>query len=362
MREILSHVCYAFRIPYDMISYEEIKVGIVNQTYKVNCLKPDGIGKSYIVQSINTYAFKQPELIMDNIDQITEHMRPKKEGRVALHFHHTAEGKTYYVNEHGFWRLFNFIESDTYNVTADLDIVRNAGEAFGEFQMLLADYDASKLSETIPGFHDTRKRFEKLWEDVKLDPQGRVADVREELDWLRVAEDRACRLIDLHRAGKIPLRVTHNDTKINNVLFDKVTKEPLVVIDLDTAMPGIVGNDFGDAIRFAANYVEEDCKNLEFVGVNMNVYSAFTEGFLKYTAKALTDAEIDTLALSSFAITVELATRFLDDYILGDPYFHINYPDHNLVRTRCQIALAKDMLVKMDEMEKTVRDCVKKYK
>ncbi|MBQ6832835.1 MAG: aminoglycoside phosphotransferase family protein, partial [Lachnospiraceae bacterium] len=252
--------------------------------------------------------------------------------------------------------------SDTYNVTADLDIVRNAGEAFGEFQMLLADYDASKLSETIPGFHDTRKRFEKLWEDVKLDPQGRVADVREELDWLRVAEDRACRLIDLHRAGKIPLRVTHNDTKINNVLFDKVTKEPLVVIDLDTAMPGIVGNDFGDAIRFAANYVEEDCKNLEFVGVNMNVYSAFTEGFLKYTAKALTDAEIDTLALSSFAITVELATRFLDDYILGDPYFHINYPDHNLVRTRCQIALAKDMLVKMDEMEKTVRDCVKKYK
>ena len=362
MREILSHVCYAFRIPYDMISYEEIKVGIVNQTYKVNCLKPDGIGKSYIVQSINTYAFKQPELIMDNIDQITEHMRPKKEGRVALHFHHTAEGKTYYVNEHGFWRLFNFIESDTYNVTADLDIVRNAGEAFGEFQMLLADYDASKLSETIPGFHDTRKRFEKLWEDVKLDPQGRVADVREELDWLRVAEDRACRLIDLHRAGKIPLRVTHNDTKINNVLFDKVTKEPLVVIDLDTAMPGIVGNDFGDAIRFAANYVEEDCKNLEFVGVNMNVYSAFTEGFLKYTAKALTDAEIDTLALSSFAITVELATRFLDDYILGDPYFHINYPDHNLVRTRCQIALAKDMLVKMDEMERVVRECVEKYK
>ena len=362
MKEKLLHVSRAFRIPYDMISYEEIKVGLVNQTYKVNFVKPDGMPKSYMVQSINTYAFKQPELIMDNIDQITEHMRPKKVGRVALHFHHTAEGKTYYVNEHGFWRLFNFIESDTYNVTADLDIVRNAGEAFGEFQMLLADYDASKLSETIPGFHDTRKRFEKLWEDVKLDPQGRVADVREELDWLRVAEDRACRLIDLHKAGEIPLRVTHNDTKINNVLFDKVTKEPLVVIDLDTAMPGIVGNDFGDAIRFAANYVEEDCKNLEFVGVNMNVYSAFTEGFLKHTAKALTAAEIDTLALSCFAITVELATRFLDDYILGDPYFHIGYPEHNLVRTRCQIALAKDMLVKMDEMESVVRACEEKYK
>lgn len=362
MKEKLLHVCRAFRIPGDMISYKEIKVGIVNQTYKVTFLKSDGMEKSYMIQSINTYAFKQPELIMDNIDQITEHMRPKKAGRVALHFHHTAEGKTYHIDENGFWRLFNFIESDTYNVTADLEIVRNAGEAFGEFQMLLADYDASRLAETIPGFHDTRKRYEKLWEDVEQDPCGRVADVREELDWLRVAEDRACRLIDMHKDGRIPLRVTHNDTKINNVLFDKVTKEPLVVIDLDTVMPGIVGNDFGDAIRFAANYVEEDCKNLEFVGVNMNVYTAFTEGFLKHTAKALTAEEIETLALSSFAITVELATRFLDDYILGDPYFHINYPDHNLARTRCQIALAKDMLVKMDEMERVVRACVERYK
>ena len=156
MKEKLLRVCQAFRIPGDMVSYEEIKVGIVNQTYKVNFLTPEGKDKSYMIQSINTYAFKQPELIMDNIDQITEHMRPKKVGKVALHFHHTAEGKTYFIDEHGFWRLFNYIESDTYNVTADLEIVRNAGEAFGEFQMLLSDYDASKLSETIPGFHDTR--------------------------------------------------------------------------------------------------------------------------------------------------------------------------------------------------------------
>ncbi len=359
MKRQLLRVSNAFCITGVMTSFEKIKVGLVNQTYKVNFILENGVEKSYIIQSINTYAFKHPELIMDNIDQITEHMRSKRVGKVSLHFHHTVDGKTYYVDENGFWRLFNYIESNTYNVTADLDIVRNAGEAFGEFQMLLADYDASKLSETIPAFHDTRKRFEKLWKDAALDPCGRFVDVQEELDWLRAAEDRACRLIDLHKAGIIPLRVTHNDTKINNVLFDKSTRMPLVVIDLDTVMPGIVGNDFGDAIRFAANYVEEDCQNLELVGVNMDVYSAFAEGFLAKTANALMKEEIETLPLSCFAITVELATRFLADYILGDLYFHVNYPEHNLVRARNQIALAKDMLVKMDEMERVVKECVK---
>lgn len=361
MKEQLMRVGRAFRIDGEFVSYEEIKVGIVNQTYKVNYVMADGKEKSFIVQSINTYAFKQPELIMDNIDQITEHMRPKKAGKVALHFHHTEDRKTYYIDEKGFWRLFNYIESDTYNVTADLEIVRNAGEAFGEFQMLLEDYEAEKLSETIKDFHDTRKRFGNLWKEVEADPCGRVVEVQDELDWLRAAEDRACRLIDMHKAGLIPLRVTHNDTKINNVLFSKGGKDPLVVIDLDTVMPGVVGNDFGDAIRFAANYVEEDCPNLEFVGMNMDVYSAFADGFLKQTAHSLTKEEIDTLPLSCFAITVELATRFLADYIAGDPYFHINYSEHNLVRARNQITLAKDMLVKMDAMEKVVQECVKKY-
>jgi len=298
---------------------------------------------------------------MDNIDQITEHIRFKKEGQITLHFHHTAEGKTYYVNENGFWRLFNYIDSDTYNVTTDLDIIRNAGEAFGEFQMLLADYDASKLYETIPGFHDTRGRFKKLWKEVEVDSFGRVMEIREEVTWLRVVEDHACRLTDMYKEGKLPLRVTHNDTKINNVLFKKGEKIPLVVIDLDTVMPGIVGNDFGDAIRFAANYVEEDSSKLELVGVNLDVYSAFVDGFLKLTVNALTKEEIETLPLSCFAITVELATRFLTDYIAGDLYFHINYPEHNLIRARNQIALAKDMFEKMDEMERIVQKYVCKY-
>lgn len=361
MKTKLLHVCHAFRITGELVSYEEIKVGNVNRTYKVNFIQPDNKNKSYIVQSINTYVFKNPACVMDNIDRVTEYIRAKKNGRTALHYHHTAEGKTYFFDENGFWRLCNYIESDTYNTTTNLEVVRNAGEAFGEFQMLLSDFDASRLFVTIPDFHDTRKRYEKLWADVQMNPCGKVKEVEEELDWLKTVQENACQLIDMYHQGKLPLRVTHNDTKINNVLFDRADKSALVIIDLDTVMPGLVGNDFGDAIRFAANVVEEDSWEYAQAGVNMDIFAAFTEGFLKCTAKTLLPEEIQTLPLSCFALTTELATRFLDDYILGDPYFKINYPEHNLVRTRCQIALAKDMLSKWRDMEHIVEECVKKY-
>ena len=163
------------------------------------------------------------------------------------------------------------------------------------------------------------------------------------------------------QAGALPLRVTHNDAKINNVLFEQVTKKALVVIDLDTVMPGLLGNDFGDAIRFAANYVEEDCPQYDKAGINMEVFAAFAEGFLKKTAGTLIDNEIHTLAASCFALTVELAVRFLEDYILGSPYFRIDYPEHNLVRARCQIALVKDMLEHMGEMERVIERCMEKF-
>ena len=361
MLDKLRHVCHAFRIEGELVSYEEIKVGNVNRTYKVNFINPDGREKSYIVQAVNTYVFKNPVGVMENIDRVTEHIRAKKANQVALHFHHTAEGKTYVFDKDGFWRLFNYIVSDTYNSTTDLEVIKNAGEAFGEFQMHLSDFDASELFETIPDFHDTCKRYEKMMEDIAADPCGKVAEVQEEIDWLVSVKDLACKMTEMYREGELPLRVTHNDTKINNVLFDKDDKSALVVIDLDTVMPGLVGNDFGDAIRFAANFVEEDCPEYEKAGVNVDVFAAFADGFLSRTAKTLTEREIETLALSCFALTTELATRFLDDYILGSPYFKINYPEHNLVRTRCQIALAKDMLVKMDEMERIVEECVQKY-
>ena len=175
-------------------------------------------------------------------------------------------------------------------------------------------------------------------------------------------QEKACRLTDLYEAGQLPLRVTHNDTKINNVLFQPNGNQAIVVIDLDTVMPGLVGHDFGDAIRFAANFVEEDSPETEKAGVDMEVFRAFTQGFLKHTAATLTQQEVDTLALSCFALTCELATRFLDDYILGSPYFKIQYPEHNLVRARCQIALAKDMLQKLDEMDAVVHQCMEQYR
>ena len=228
--------------------------------------------------------------------------------------------------------------------------------------MMLSEFDASSLYYTIPDFHNTRKRYEKLKADMAEDPCGRVAEVREELDWLLSVEDEACKLTDLYEAGKLPLRVTHNDTKINNVLFDEEPLKPLVVVDLDTVMPGLVGHDFGDAIRFAANFVEEDSPEAEKAGVNLNVYWAFAEGFLKETAPALTEAEAETLGNSCFALACELSTRFLDDYLIGDKYFKIKDPGHNLTRTRCQIALAKDMWRKMDAMNAIARDCWKRYR
>ncbi len=358
IKEKLQSVCDVFQIPGTLFSYEEISVGNVNSTYKVNYLCADGAQKSYMIQDLNTYVFKSPIEVMENIHKVTEYIRQKHPEKVSMRFYHTGDGNTYYLEKNRFWRLFDYISSDTYNVTNDLDVVRSAGEAFGEFQMMLGDFDASRLHETIVGFHDTCKRYEKLADDVRKDPLGRVAEVSKELEWLFSVKDKACSLTDMYQRNELPLRVTHNDAKINNVLFDKESKKALVVIDLDTVMPGLVGNDFGDAIRFAANYVAEDCPEYDKAGINMEVFAAFAEGFLEKTAKTLTRNEIDTLALSCFTLTTELAVRFLDDYILGDPYFKTDYPEHNLVRTRCQIGLAQDMLARMEDMESVIREAI----
>ena len=353
----LLEVSRLFRIDYEYLGYETIQMGNVNRTYKVNFMLPEGKPKSFLVQNVNTYAFRTPVGLMDNIDKVTEHIRAKKPGQLALHFHHTADRKTYVADGKNFWRMTNYVPSVTYNSVTDLAVVRNAGAAFGEFQMDLEDFDISELIETIPGFHNTRQRYENFRKAVQENKAGRADEVREEIDFLLSVEDKACTLTDLQQAGEIPLRVTHNDTKINNVLFHPETKASMIVVDLDTVMPGLMGHDFGDAIRFAANFVEEDCRDYEKVGVDLEVFRAFAEGFLSKTAKTMTPKELDTLALSCFVLTAELATRFLADYLDGDLYFKTNAPDHNLVRTRCQIALAKDMLKKMDRMEAIVREC-----
>ena len=362
LNQKLEEVCRLFRIYDEYLGYETIQMGNVNRTYKVNFRLADGSPKSFLVQNVNTYAFRNPIGLMDNIDKVTEHIRAKKPGQLALHFHHTADRKTYLIDGDNFWRMTNYVPSVTFNSVTDLEVVRNAGKAFGEFQMDLADFDISELTETIPGFHNTRKRYEDFLRSVREDSAGRASQVRHEIDFLISVQDQACCLTDLYNAGKLPLRVTHNDTKINNVLFSPEAHEAMIVIDLDTVMPGLIGHDFGDAIRFAANFVEEDCPQPEKAGVNLAVFRAFAEGFLSKTAKTMTDTEAETLAMSCFVLTAELATRFLADYLDGDRYFNIKCPDHNLIRTRCQIALAKDMLAHMDEMEKIVRDCVNHWR
>ncbi len=358
MEEIIQEICGSFKIPGKYVSYEEVTVGNINKTYKASFADEYGNVKSYILQKINTYVFKNPAQVMENIERITDHIDKKKPDGSFLHFFHASNGKAYVNDKTGYWRICRYIPSASCNASGDLDLVRSSGEAFGEFQMLLSDFDASTLFETIPDFHNTIKRYETLEKDVKDDPCGRVKEVKRELDWLLSVKDKACKMTEMKNAGLLPLRVTHNDTKINNVLFDKDTKKALTVIDLDTVMPGLVGHDFGDAIRFAANYVAEDSKEYEKAGVNLNVFEAFAKGFISKTAHTLTENELSTLALGCFVLACEQAVRFVDDYITGDKYFKTLYPEHNLDRTRSQAALAKDMLDKMDIMNSIVRNII----
>lgn len=357
MDEKLKEVCTAFRLPGTYLGYESIQVGIVNRTYKVNFRLDDGKEKSFLVQNVNTYAFRNPIGLMNNIDLVTEHIRAKCPQKLSLHFHHTADRKTYLVDGSNFWRVMNYVPSATYSATKDPVILRNAGKAFGEFQNQLADFDIRLLVETIPGFHDTRRRYESLDEAIARDAVGRVEETQAEIGYLQSIRDLACTLTDLGREGRLPLRVTHNDTKINNVLFDEKTNEALVVIDLDTVMPGLMGHDFGDAIRFAANFVAEDCPDYDRVGIDLEVYRAFAQGFLEKTRDTMTSEERATLATSCISLTAELAVRFLDDYLREDLYFTTQYPEHNLVRTRNQIALCRDMVAHLDEMNEIVFRC-----
>ena len=354
--DTLSFVGEQFRIQGKLYSYETITNGNINSTYKVTYRRGDKSLKSYIFQKVNTVVFPAPVEIMQNIDKVTSHISKKYPREVTLHFHHTGTGENYYSTGEYFWRVMNYVDSITFNTCDDLAVIASVGEAFGRFQMQRADFDGSQLYETIPDFHNTHKRLEKLFETVKADPVGRVAEAAEEIEYIRSVKEKAEELSLRYSRGEIPARVTHNDTKSNNVLFDRDTKRPIVVIDLDTVMPGMSMYDFGDAVRFIANTAAEDEPDIRKVYFDTGKFRAFSKGFIGQVKGALTDEEIDNLVLASFSITVELAARFLDDYLNGDTYFKINYPDHNLVRTRCQIALAKNIELKEDELNWIVGD------
>lgn len=348
----IQDICSMFEIGGKYISCKELSTGNINCTYQVNYIK-EGVNKSYIAQRINDKVFTDPIRLMDNIVAVTDYVREniKKKGlsskRFVLRVFLTKdEGKPYYRdNTGGYWRVYRYIsDSVTFDSTDDLKIIERTGEAFGRFQNCLDGFDASVLYPVIPGFHDTPARYKKFKEIIAADSLNRAASVKKETDRLLSFENKASFLQRYLEEGKLPLRVTHNDTKCNNVAFDKNTGEALAVLDLDTVMPGAVAYDFGDAIRFIANTCVEDDPDIENVKLSVEKYAAFTEGFLSEVGEKLTDFEKETLNLGVFTMTVELALRFLGDYIEGDKYFKTKYPGHNLDRARNQLALAEDVL------------------
>ncbi|MBR4201875.1 MAG: aminoglycoside phosphotransferase family protein [Oscillospiraceae bacterium] len=360
MLDTIKKIGETFRLPGEPDSYDVITNGNINATYRVTYRNPDGSRKNYIFQRINTTVFSNPVQIMQNIDLVTTHIRTKYPNERTLHFHHTAEGKNYIsAGENAFWRVMNWVDSITFDTCDDLSVIEATGAAFGRFQNQLSDFDGAKLFETIPDFHNTKKRLDTLFAHVAEDPCGRVSTVQDEIAYIESVREKAGALSVRYANGEFPVRVTHNDTKSNNVLFDRETKMPIVVIDLDTVMPGMAMYDFGDAVRFIANTAAEDEPDLQRVSFDTAKFRAFCKGFIGEVVSGLTQPEIDSLVLASFSITIELASRFLDDYITGDKYFKVNYPEHNLVRTRCQLALAKDILRKQDALEQIVRETVR---
>ena len=355
MIEALKKIGECFCIAGDFTAYEQMTNGNINSTYKVLYSDAEGV-RAYVFQRINQNVFKKPVEIMQNIDLVTSHLLSK--GARSLHFYHTQTGENYWFDaDGGFWRVMDFVDSITFNTCEDAETVTMVGEAFGEFQMQLADLDGARLYETIPDFHNTPKRFEHLDAAVAADRVGRVCEVQAELEALSGLRARACSLCERYAAGAFPVRVAHNDTKANNVLFDKNTLRPLVVIDLDTVMPGMAMYDFGDAVRFICNTAKEDEADLSKVSFDEEKFRAFAKGYIGQVRDALTAEELDSLVLGALSATVELVVRFLDDYLDGDRYFKVLSPDHNLIRTRCQLALAQDIVSKYDRLQAIVKEC-----
>lgn len=355
----VQDICSSFDIGGKYVKCKELFTGNINSTYHIEYFR-DGEQKDYILQRINTFVFANPEALMNNILCVTDYVREnvKKKGLSTKRFVLRAflskdGGKPFFVDEKGnYWRIYRYIKNSvTYDSTDDLKIIENIGLAFGRFQNCLDGFNTDKLHITLPNFHNTLVRYQALKNAIEKDSFGRVEKVKDLIADLMSFEERACMLQTYLRQGKIPMRVTHNDTKCNNVAFDKDTGEPLAVLDLDTVMPGAIAFDFGDAIRFIANTTIEDDADIEKVGLDLEKYHAFAKGFLGEIGENLLDFEKKTLNLGVFAMTVELAVRFLTDYIEGDVYFKTNYPGHNYDRARNQIALAKDILVKKKEIE-----------
>ncbi len=327
---------------------EPLGNGHINETFRVS---------DFVLQKINKNVFHDPVAVMENVKAVTEHLKKKiaeaggDPAKETLNYLDTVEGLPYYLTEDGeYYRAYVYVDGvKSYDVAESPELLYQAARAFGKFQNMLADFPAYTLHEVIPSFHDTRKRLRDFKASVERDASGRAEKVKEEIRFVLDREDDCGVVIDALRSGDLPVRVTHNDTKLNNVLFDEKTDEGVCVIDLDTVMPGSLLYDFGDALRFAGSSGAEDEKDLAKIWFDLDNYEYFTKGFLE-AAQSITEREKELLPFSVKLMTLECGMRFLADYIDGDVYFKTAYPEHNLVRARTQIKLVSDIEKKLGAM------------
>lgn len=344
----------AFGIGGETVKAEAFGNGNINDTYLVYIQSGDGVAR-YIFQRVNRSVFTNPEDIAKNVSGVTTHIANKLRlagekdiERRVVKYYRNVSGGYYHITENGdYWRVMSYIYDSVCFDTADNTLLFNTGVAFGEFQRLLSDFPAETLCVTIPDFHNTPARYAQLALAAGADAFSRLCEVKAEYDYLLSQSENACRLCRLADSGAIPLRVVHNDTKCNNVMFDAKTGRNLAVVDLDTVMPGLIAYDFGDAVRFAANPGGEDCEDLSAVFLDTDAFAAFARGYVGQIRGSVSRFELDTLADGVLAVTLELAARFLTDYLCGDSYFKCKKERHNLIRARAQIALARDIITKI---------------
>lgn len=343
--------------------------GHINDTFLVH-YKEAGKEKKMIIQHINKKVFRKPVELMENIESITSFLQRKIQmsggdvNRETLTIIPVKNKQSYYEDEDGeFWRAYLFIDGGIcYEQVEKIEDFYESAVAFGNFQRLLSDYPAETLHESIPGFHNTKKRFAAFVQSVKEDKAGRAAEVQEEIRFILDREEVANCFADLLEKGEIPLRVTHNDTKLNNIMMDEKTGKGLCVLDLDTVMPGLVMHDFGDAIRFGASTAAEDEKDLTKVSCDLELYEIYVKGFLKGAGDALTEKEISLFPMGAKVLAYEQGMRFLTDYLDGDVYYKISREGQNLDRARTQLKLVADMEEKWERMKQIVEEQSKKLK
>ena len=355
---LVEGIADQFAIEGQYVAGEEVNSGHINSTFLVTYELGNGERRRYILQRINEKVFKDPLAVMRNVECVTSHinwkvLRRKRDlGGQTLNLYPHKTGRFYGNGEGGgIWRCYNYLEGcQTYDVVENARQAYEAGRAFGAFQNLVSDLPPEEIVETIPDFHHTRKRFDTLMGAVEEDRHGRAASVQSELDFVRGSEGIVDRLLELVDRGMLPLRITHNDTKINNVLFDQETDEAVCVIDLDTVMPGLSLYDFGDLVRTATNPAAEDERDLTKVKLRVRIFESLVEGYLASAGPVLTEEEVLQMAFSGRLISLELGMRFLTDHLNGDEYFRVAREGQNLDRARTQLCLARQIEESEEEM------------